>query len=453
MPASISLLFDMSIITPALNRRIWSLAWPLLLSNLTAPLLSLVNTAVVGHLDSPRYLAAVAMGGNYFMFLYFSFNFLRMGTTGFTAQAHGSAQSTLIVICRALLMSFVLGGLLIAFNPWLRDLGLLLLGGSEDVQSLAAQYISIRILGAPAALANFALIGFAIGVQQTRVPFKMTLVMHSCNAILSYSLVYIWHLDVRGVATASVIAEYLGLLAALYWLRGEFNPQARQEVMRLGLLRLKPFLQLVAVNRDLFIRSLALLSVFFFFTAQGARFGDTVLAANAVLIAFLLILSNLLDGFANAAEALVGEAVGAKDQPALHRSVKATGLWSCYIALGAFVGFLIVGSPLINLLTDLDDVRRVALEYLPWMLALPFTASLGFWLDGVFVGATRAHDMRNTMLVAVAIFFLVWWLSLPLDNHGLWLAMNAMMLTRGLLMGLTWRLTSKKADATAMRAR
>lgn len=428
----------MTPITPALNRRIWMLAWPLLLSNLTAPLLSLVDTAVVGHLESPRYLAAVAMGGNYFMFLYFSFNFLRMGTTGFTAQASGGKQSTLIVICRALFLSTVLGILLIICNPWLRDLGLWLLGGSAQVQTLAAEYINLRILGAPAALANFALIGFAIGVQQTRVPFKMTVLMHGSNAILSYSLVYIWHFDVRGVAAASAMADYLGLFAALYWLRGEFNPQARREVIELGLLQLKPMLQLIAVNRDLFIRSLALLSVFFFFTAQGARFGDTTLAANAVLVAFLLILSNLLDGFANAAEALVGEAVGARDTPALHRYVKATGLWSAYIALGAFVGFLLLGAPLINLLTDLDTVRSVALDYLPWMLALPFTASLGFWLDGVFVGSTRAHDMRNTMLVAVAMFFLVWWLSQPMGNHGLWLAMNAMMLTRGLLMALVW---------------
>lgn len=422
----------------SLNRRIWMLAWPLLLSNLTAPLLSLVDTAVVGHLDSPRYLAAVAMGGNYFMFLYFSFNFLRMGTTGFTAQARGGTQSTLIVICRALLLAAVLGMLLIAINPWLRDLGLWLLGGSDEVQALAAQYINIRILGAPAALANFALIGFAIGVQRTKVPFKMTLLMHSSNAVLSYSLVYIWHFDVAGVAAASALADYLGLAAALYWLRSEFNPAARRQVLELGLLRLQPMLQLVAVNRDLFIRSLALLSVFFFFTAQGARFGDSVLAANAVLITFLLILSNLLDGFANAAEALVGEAVGAKDEPELKRSVRATGLWSAYIALAAFGGFTLLGAPLINLLTDINSVRETALEYLPWMLALPFTASLGFWLDGVFVGATRATDMRNCMLVAVAMFFVLWWLCQPLGNHGLWLAMNGLMLTRGLLMALVW---------------
>lgn len=428
----------------SLNRRIWMLAWPLLLSNLTAPLLGLVDTAVVGHLDSPNYLAAVAMGGNYFMFLYFSFNFLRMGTTGFTAQAHGRAESTLIVICRALLLALVMGSLLIAINPWLRDLGLLLLGGEQQVQQLAADYINTRILGAPAALANFALIGFAIGVQRTTVPFKMTLLMHSSNAILSYSLVYFWHLDVRGVAAASVIAEYLGLAAALYWLRGEFTPQARRQVLELGLLRLRPMLQLIAVNRDIFIRSIALLSVFFFFTAQGSRMDATILAANAVLITFLLLLSNLLDGFANAAEALVGEAVGAGNSAGLRHAVRSTGLWSCYIALAAFAGFFLLGAPLINLLTDIEQVRQTTLTYLPWMLALPFTASLGFWLDGVFVGATRARDMRNTMLVAVAVFFLVWWLSKPLGNHGLWLALNALMLTRGCLMALVWHHVSKE---------
>ena len=282
-------------------------------------------------------------------------------------------------MCRAVLLAAVLGGLLIAVNPWLRDLGLWLLGGSDAVQALAAQYINIRILGAPAALANFALIGFAIGVQRTKVPFKMTLVMHGSNALLSYSLVYIWHFDVAGVAAASALADYLGLAAALYWLRSEFNPAARRQVRELGLLRLQPMLQLVAVNRDLFVRSLALLSVFFFFTAQGARFGDSVLAANAVLITFLLILSNLLDGFANAAEALVGEAVGSKDAAALRRSVRATGLWSAYIALAAFVGFLGLGAPLIHLLTDLPSVRETALEYLPWMLALPLPPA---WVSG-----------------------------------------------------------------------
>lgn len=422
----------------SLHKRVWLLAWPLLLANLSTPLLGLVNTAVVGHLESPKYLAAVAMGGNYFMFLYFSFNFLRMSTTGLTSQAIGAQQPTLVLMLRALCLATLLGLGLIALNPWLSQLGLWLLGGSDEVQSLAAQYINIRILGAPAALANFALIGFAIGLQRTNLPLRMTFLMHSSNAVLSYCLVYIWHWDVAGVACASVVADYLGLIAALYWLRNEFNPAARQALRQHQVLALASFKAMLSLSRDLFIRSFALLSVFFFFTAQGARLGDEVLAANAILITFLLLLSNFLDGFANAAEALVGEAYGAKNQTALDNALSVTRQWTVYLALAAFIFFLLFAPTLIGWLTDIQSLQNTALTYLPWVLLLPFTASLGFWLDGVYVGATRSRDMRNTMLLAVAIFLVLWWCSIPLDNHGLWLALNGFMLSRGLIMMKAW---------------
>ncbi|MBP22060.1 MAG: MATE family efflux transporter [Alcanivorax sp.] len=423
----------------SLNRRIWMLAWPLLLSNLTAPLLGLVDTAVVGHLDHPRYLAAVALGGNFFMFLYFSFNFLRMGTTGFASQARGGEKDTRVVLLRGLLLSTGLGLALIALSPLLRETGLWLLGGSDDVQGLAGDYINIRILGAPAALANFALIGFAIGTHNTRVPLKMTVLMHSTNTLLDILLVQVWHLDVRGVAIASATAEYVGLAGGLFWLRGALRPPARQE----RLWQPHAILALMAVNRDIFLRSLALLSCFFFFAAQGARLGDAVLAANAVLITFLLLLSNLLDGFANAAEALVGEAHGKNDHQALGQAIGATGRWTVACAALGLLAFSLGGVPLIHLLTDLPDIRDTAITYLPWMLLLPLTASAGFWLDGIFVGATWGAAMRNTMLVAVGIFFVLWALTRGWDNHGLWLAMNGFMAGRGILMG--WVLKKRLA--------
>lgn len=423
----------------SINRRIWMLAWPLLLSNLTAPLLGLVDTAVVGHLDHPRYLAAVALGGNFFMFLYFSFNFLRMGTTGFASQARGGEKDTRVVLLRALLLSTVLGLGLIALSPLLRESGLWLLGGSDEVQKLAGDYINIRILGAPAALANFALIGFAIGTHDTRVPLKMTVLMHSTNALLDVLLVQVWHLDVRGVAIASATAEYVGLAGGLFWLRAALRPPARQE----RLWQPAAMLALMAVNRDIFLRSLALLSTFFFFTAQGARLGDAVLAANAVLITFLLLLSNLLDGFANAAEALVGDAHGRHDRQALRQAIGATGRWTVACAALGLIAFSLGGVPLIHLLTDLPGIRDTAITYLPWMLLLPLTASAGFWLDGIFVGATWGAAMRNTMLLAVGIFFVLWALTLGWENHGLWLAMNGFMAGRGILMG--WVLKKRLA--------
>jgi len=423
----------------SINRRIWMLAWPLLLSNLTAPLLGLVDTAVVGHLDHPRYLAAVALGGNVFMFLYFSFNFLRMGTTGFASQARGGEKDTRVVLLRALLLSTVLGLGLIALSPLLRESGLWLLGGSDEVQELAGDYINIRILGAPAALANFALIGFAIGTHNTRVPLKMTVLMHSTNALLDVLLVQVWHLDVRGVAIASATAEYVGLAGGLFWLRAALRPPARQE----RLWQPAAMLALMAVNRDIFLRSLALLSTFFFFTAQGARLGDAVLAANAVLITFLLLLSNLLDGFANAAEALVGDAHGRHDRQALRQAIGATGRWTVACAALGLIAFSLGGVPLIHLLTDLPGIRDTAITYLPWMLLLPLTASAGFWLDGIFVGATWGAAMRNTMLLAVGIFFVLWALTLGWENHGLWLAMNGFMAGRGIVMG--WVLKKRLA--------
>jgi MATE family multidrug resistance protein len=190
----------------------------------------------------------------------------------------------------------------------------------------------------------------------------------------------------------------------------------------------------MAVNRDIFIRSLALLTCFFFFTAQGARLGDATLAANAVLITFLLILSNLLDGFANAAEALVGEAQGRQDHQAFADAVAATGRWTIGCALVGLLGFCLGGAPLIGLLTDLQSIRDTAIEYLPWVLLLPVTASAGFWLDGIFVGATRGTAMRNTMLASVGVFFMLWVCSRGWDNHGLWLTMNGFMAARGVFM-------------------
>lgn len=307
------------------------------------------------------------------------------------------------------------------------------------MQKLAGDYINIRILGAPAALANFALIGFAIGTHNTRVPLKMTVLMHSTNALLDVLLVQVWHLDVRGVAIASATAEYVGLAGGLFWLRAALRPPARQE----RLWQPAAMLALMAVNRDIFLRSLALLSTFFFFTAQGARLGDAVLAANAVLITFLLLLSNLLDGFANAAEALVGDAHGRHDRQALRQAIGATGRWTVACAALGLIAFSLGGVPLIHLLTDLPGIRDTAITYLPWMLLLPLTASAGFWLDGIFVGATWGAAMRNTMLLAVGIFFVLWALTLGWENHGLWLAMNGFMAGRGILMG--WVLKKRLA--------
>lgn len=423
---------------PGLHQRVWALAWPMMLSNITAPLLGLVDTAVVGHLPDPAYLAAVALGSNFFMFLYFSFNFLRMSTTGLVSQTAGAGDNPVVVLARAGLLALGIGGLLMLTHGPLRELGLTLLGGNANIQGLARDYINLRIWGAPAALANFALIGFSIGLHNTRVPLMITVTMHGTNALLDVVLVTLLDMNVRGVAAASLVSEYLGLAVGLWLLRHSLARGLKDWPAR-ALGQLAPLMKLLSVNRDIFLRTLALLTVFFFFTAQGARLGETVLAANAVLITFLLVLSNALDGFANAAEALVGDAHGRGDGAGMDRAVRATGLWSAGMALLMMLGFVLGGAALIGLLTDLPGVRETARTYLPWMMLLPLTATGCFWLDGVFVGATLARGMRNAMLAATLLcFFPAWWLTRPWGNHGLWLSMNLLMLSRTLLMAWLW---------------
>ncbi len=427
-----------------LHARIWALAWPMLLSNITAPLLGLVDTAVVGHLPDPAYLAAVALGGNFFMFLYFSFNFLRMSTTGLVSQTAGTGGNTLVVLVRAGLLALGIGLLLILLHPALRELGLALLGGNDQVQNLARDYINLRIWGAPAALGTFALIGFSIGLHNTRIPLIITIIMNGANALLDLVLVNGLGMDVDGVAIASMSAQYLGLASGLWLLRHHIRAGLGDWPER-ALRRVEPLVRLLSVNRDIFLRTLALLAVFFFFTAQGARLGETILAANAVLITFMLVLSNALDGFANAAEALVGDAHGRGDTAEMDRAVAATGGWSAGMALVMMLAFLAGGAGLIHLLTDLDQVRATADTYLPWMILLPITATGSFWLDGVFVGATLARGMRNAMLAATLLcFFPVWWLTREWGNHGLWFALNAWMLARTGLMGVLWVLWRRR---------
>lgn len=422
-----------------IDKKVWLLALPLILSNLSAPLLGLVDTAIVGHLNSPVFLASVALASNYFMLLYFSLNFLRMSTTGYSAQAKGSATPALIVLFRALFLAFVLSLIVIAINPFASTLALLFLNASDKATHFAQIYIDIRIFGAFATLANFVIIGFAIGLQKPKIALISTALMHTTNATLSYAFVYIWDFGVAGVATASVIAEYLGVLIGLFLLRSQFDKASIAKAKEIGILQTKSILELISVNADLFIRSALLLATLFFFTSIGARLGDSTLAANAVLISFLLIISNLLDAFANTAETLVGEAIGRRDEKMLRTYLNATLKWSLVVAFLLFVAFFAFGERLISTLTNIDEIREVATNYLFWIVILPFCAVFAFWFDGVFVGALMTRKMRNSMALSVLLFFAVFYAFEPYKNHALWCALNIFMLSRGVFMYFMWR--------------
>jgi len=416
------------------NREVWRIAWPMILSNLSVPLLGMVDTGVTGHLNNAAYLGAVAIGATVFGVLYTGVNFLRMGTTGIAAQASGAdddagirsalGQSLVVALCIALL--------LIAFRHPLAALALHLLGPDEAVAPFALEYIELRIWSAPATLASFALIGWFIGLQNARVPLTIVLIANLVNIVLDLLLVAVFDMKVAGVALASVAAEYSGVAIGLLFAYLELARRGgRWQPRRLTSPR--EYAAFFAINAQLFVRTIALVSTFGFMTAQGARLGVMVLAANAVLMNLQHLLSFALDGFAHAAEALVGKAIGQRSRAALAATVRLTLRWSLYVAVAFAVLFALAGPALIRLLTDLPEVRASALRYLPWMIVSPLVSVWSFLYDGVFVGATRAREMRNIMLFSVLLVFLpAWYLLQPLGNHGLWLAFTLFMASRGI---------------------
>ncbi|TVP51534.1 MAG: MATE family efflux transporter [Halomonas sp.] len=411
--------------------RIWALAWPIILSNITVPLLGLVDTAVVGHLPDSRYLAGVTLGATLFSFLYWGFGFLRMGTTGLVAQAMGRESDSDVrnLLGQSLIIAFGIGALLIVFASPLITLGLWLLDGSEVATDLAREYAHIRLWSAPAVLANYAILGWFLGQQNSRVTLMILLLTNSVNIVLDIWFVVGLGMTSNGVAWASVIADYSALAFGGYLVLRQLA-QLEGHFLRERLLALTAYAALFNVNANLFVRTLGLLFAMAFFTAQGARQGDTVLAANAVLLQFIMLISYALDGFAHAAESLIGRAYGRKDWGEFAATVRAAARFSFWTAGAAALLFALGGNALIALLTGLEEVRTTAALYLPWMVAMPLIAVWSYLLDGIFIGTTAVREMRNSIFIGLAAYLPAWWFSQGLGNHGLWLAFMLFTLVR-----------------------
>ena len=419
----------------------WRIAAPMILSNVSVPLLGMVDTGVVGHLDSPAYLGAVAIGGMIFTFLYLGMNFLRMGTTGIAAQNFGAGDydALRISLGQALIVSFGIALLILLLQAPLATLALTLLGGDAETQAHAATYFYIRVWSAPGTLANYALIGWFLGLQNARIPLYIFLTINLTNILLDLLFVIGLGMDVDGVALASVIAEYTGLALGIAFAIRELRRHPGQWILE-RLTKLSAYLGFFSLNANLFMRTMALMFTFAFVTAQGARLGPTILAANAVLMNFQNLTSLALDGIAHAAEAMVGKATGQKDDRALQHTVALTLRWSLIFAAGFTGAYIVAGPLIIRLLTDLPEVRETAMVYLPWLIASPLISVWCFLYDGVYVGMTRAREMRNIMVISTFCVFLpLWFVSQPLGNHGLWLALMAFMASRGIGMHLGFR--------------
>jgi len=416
---------------PLTHRAILAIALPVMISNISTPLIGVVDTGVVGQIPDPAYIGAVAVGSLIFSFVFWAFGFLRMGTTGLTAQALGACDDAEVTasLGRALIIALTVGSGLIALQWPIREAAFALLGGSERVEILAGTYFEIRIWAAPATLANYALLGWFIGLGRTDIGLVLQLVLNLTNMALDALFVLGFGWDVRGVASGTLIAEWgaalVGVMIALRHLRTFGGRWSKERLLVVDRLR-----RTIAVNGDIMIRSLALIFVYVWFMAQGAKQGDVILAANAVLMHFISVSAFFLDGLAFAAEALVGRAIGAAHRAGLTAAAKMTTLWAGGVALFLSLATAVLGTELIDLLTVDGAARAAARTYLPWAVGAPLLGVWAFQLDGIFIGATRSAQMRNAMLASWLIYVVAWWGFTPLGNHGLWAALYVSYLAR-----------------------
>lgn len=418
-----------------MNKRILQLAIPSIISNITVPLLGLIDVAIVGHLGSPAYIGAVAVGGMLFNILYWSFAFLRMGTSGMTSQAYGKRHldEAVRLLIRSLSTGFVIGLLFVFLQIPLQMLTFHLIDASPQVEAFALVYFRICIWGAPAMLALYGFMGWFIGMQNSRFPMYISIAQNVVNILCSLFLVFVFHLNVEGVAFGTLIAQYSGLLmAVLLWMK---------YYSRLGLMdHLKASLQIVemrrffSVNSDIFLRTLCMVVVTVFFTSCGAQQGDVILAVNALLMQLFTLFSYIMDGFAYAGEALTGRYVGATDRRSLHRLIRLLFLWGGILSLLFTFLYAVGGSAFLGLLTNDADVINASEAYFYWVLAIPLAGFAAFLWDGIFIGATATRYMLLSMLVASASFFVIYYsLHQQWGNHALWAAFIVYLSLRGLM--------------------
>ncbi|MEZ5923354.1 MAG: MATE family efflux transporter [Hyphomicrobiaceae bacterium] len=431
---------EVGITRPVTHRAILTLAVPIILSNITTPLVGAVDTAVIGQLGVASLVGGVAIGATIFSLLFWTFGFLRLGTSGMTAQAFGRRDQPEIAatLQRALLVAVVAGAGLIALQWPIRLLVLWAIGGSPEVVDAAGAYFDVRIWSAPAAFVNFAILGWLVGLGRAGLAFLIELLLNVVNIALSVTLVLGMGWGVQGVAAATLVAEVVAALTGLVLARRELAATGGLAPWRIVLER-RELWRVMAVNTDIMIRNFCLIAAFAFFTSQGARTDDITLAANAILFDIFGITAYFLDGFAHAAETFVGRSVGAREPDRLKEAVWLPTLWSGVLSLFAALATWLGGGLVVDLMTTNAEIRLVAREFLLWCALSPIAGFFAFQCDGIYIGATRTVDMRNMMILSLLLYLGAAWVLVPkLGNHGLWAALMIFLIARGVTLG--WRL-------------
>ena len=422
------------------DRQILQIALPSIVSNITVPLLGMIDVAIVGHMGSPVYIGAVAVGSMIFNLVYWLFGFLRMGSSGMTSQALGRRDLTEVtrILVRSVVIALGIALLLVVLQMPMKWAAFALIGPTEDVAPFASTYFNIVIWGAPASLALFSLMGWFIGMQNTRFPMFISIMQNVVNILASLTLVYGFGMKIEGVALGTVIAQYAGFIVAIALLLkyyGRLFPYYRGERL------FKDISAFFHVNSDIFLRTLCLVTVNLYFTSAGARSGAVILSVNTVMMQLYLFFSYFMDGFAYAGEALGGRTYGAKNRVAFSETLRRLWMWMLIVTTVYTLLYIIGGRWIFSILTDEPQVIAVSDEYLWWTWLVPAAGSVAFIWDGIFIGITATRGMLVSSFVSALCFFGLYLLTEPLlGNHGLWLAMIVYLAMRGVLQTIWYRL-------------
>lgn len=424
-----------------MNKKILKLAIPNIISNISVPLAGMIDLALMGYLktEAVNYVSAIALGGMIFNFVYMSFVFLRMTTTGFTAQSYGrrNFRESVITLSRSLLVAFTAGLLIIALQIPIEKLAFSLIKTEPEIRELTRQYFHIRVWAAPATIGLYGILGWFIGMQNAKSPMVVSIIVNVLNLGLSALFILGFGMKSDGVALGTMIAQYCGLFTALFILIKYYKKLFKYWSLK-QMRHLKELFAFFNVSRDILIRTLCIISVFTFITSQSAAINKNILAVNALLLQFLLFFSYMIDGFAYAAEALVGRYIGAKDKKSLRICIKRLSIFGFSLAFIFSCIYLFARENILYVLTNDPQIIETAKEYIIWTIILPIAAFGAFLWDGIYIGATASKAMRNSVLLSVfVIFFPIYLISYPIiGNHGLWLALILFLFTRGFFLWL-----------------
>lgn len=422
-----------------MNKKILRLAIPNILSNLSVPLLSSVDTAIVGHLEKVSYLGAIAIGSMIFNFVYWGFGFLRMGTTGLTAQAFGKKndEEIILVLARSLSVALLTAISIFGLQYFIKEISFYLVTTGPEVEKYARDYFDIRIFAAPATLGLYAFHGWFLGMQNAKYPLILTVVVNVLNIGFNFLFIYGYGMNVDGVALGTVFAQYFGLILAIFLYLKKYREFTAALIIK-KIMDVEPIKKFFSVNFDIFLRTLSLIFAFTFFTAVSADLGTEILAANTILLQLWMILSYGVDGFAFAAESLVGKYIGAGNKQKLQSAIKYSFIWGIGLGVILTIIYFFLDREILAFYTDKTEIINLASAYFIWTLLAPLTNSICYIWDGVFIGATATKPMRNSMLLSVLIFYLpIYYLTVDiLGNDALWLAMISFMIVRGVSLTL-----------------